>query len=617
MQDTRPDSELVSGLLGGDRTALAAIYDRYADALHDTAAAMLGDRHEAADVTHDVFVTAAQKLHQLRDPSRLRPWLFAVLRHEVYRRTERRRRTVATDFSGGEVVPMTAAPDPAAEAGTLEAQELATALRAAALGLDPRDQLVLELTARQGLSGTDLADALGVSPEQSYVVVHRMRERVERSLGALTVARLGRRDCPELAQVLAGWDGTFSVLVRKRVARHVDACQRCENTRRRYAVIPLLSAAPVMAAPAGLRDLVLDRVTLSSGAGATRGSSGRSMRFAADSGFPVAAGTSRRTVAALGAAALIAVVLLLAWFVARSDAPSDGAAVAIATPAPVTTAPTPVASPASTTSSPATSTPATTAAPATTASSTTSLAASTTLAPPAATTLPLAPPPPTPTPAPTAPPTAPPATVPPTTNTTAPTTVPPAPGRIDLSATSIDLGASALTAPLVLTNGGGRAVAWSLAGAGAPWSASPAGGVLQPGTSVEVTIGVDRAGAPEGAIDGLVTIASDGQGGGQVHLLARVERAPTVTISAPSTVSCALAPSSISASVVDESALTSVVLSWTGAGSPGSTPMSFANQHWFAVFGGNASGWWNVQVTATDARGNVGSSTTEVLAIGC
>ena len=99
MQHTMTDAELVAGHLAGDRTALAAIYDRYADSLHDTAAAMTRQRHDAADVLQDVFVAAAERMGQLRDPAKLKPWLFAILRNEVYRRTGKQRRTIATDFT--------------------------------------------------------------------------------------------------------------------------------------------------------------------------------------------------------------------------------------------------------------------------------------------------------------------------------------------------------------------------------------------------------------------------------------------------------------------------------------------------------------------------------------
>ena len=66
--------------------------------LHDQGLIQLGprSRHDAADVMQDVFVVAAERLGQLRDPARLKPWLFAILRNEVYRRTGRKRRSVAT-----------------------------------------------------------------------------------------------------------------------------------------------------------------------------------------------------------------------------------------------------------------------------------------------------------------------------------------------------------------------------------------------------------------------------------------------------------------------------------------------------------------------------------------
>ena len=127
-------------------------------------------------------------------------------------------------------------------------------------GLDARDQLVLELSVRQGLTGSDLADALGVSAQQGYGLVHRMRERTERSLGAYCVARRGRRDCEELAGILAGWDGEFSVLLRKRVARHIETCSTCERTRRRFLPLGLVGAAPAFAAPIGLRDRIMEQV---------------------------------------------------------------------------------------------------------------------------------------------------------------------------------------------------------------------------------------------------------------------------------------------------------------------------------------------------------------------
>ena len=69
--DALDDSELALAAARGDRLAFTAIYDRYADRLHDFCAGMLRDRDAAADCVQDVFVIAASKLSQLEDPDRV------------------------------------------------------------------------------------------------------------------------------------------------------------------------------------------------------------------------------------------------------------------------------------------------------------------------------------------------------------------------------------------------------------------------------------------------------------------------------------------------------------------------------------------------------------------
>lgn len=318
------DAHLVADFLSGDKSALAAIYDRYAPGLYDTARAMLSDRHDAADMVQDVFCIAAERLGQLREPDRLKPWLYSVLRHEVYRRTKKRKRAVPVDFQDEGTPDVASGYDPHEAGEAIAHEELASLVRSAASGLDERDRLVLELSVRQGLAGADLADALGVTPEQSYSLVHRMRDRVEKSLGALTVAKAGRRDCSQLAQILSGWDGELTILLRKRVNRHIEECATCDRTRKKYAPLALFGAAPVFAMPFGLRERVLAAAipggsgsasTDSNGPGdsgssssSTPSTTSRNIRFDAHKGFPRAARAGRHLVAWAAAATTVAVV---------------------------------------------------------------------------------------------------------------------------------------------------------------------------------------------------------------------------------------------------------------------------------------------------------------------
>jgi len=246
------DAALVQAARSGDGSAWGAIYDRYADRLHDHCHRIVRDRDEAADALHDAFLAASAHLDQLRDPARLRPWLYSICRHEALRRARQRGRVELTDqvddMSGVEVD---------MDRGS-RAEELHELVWSAAAGLNERDRALLDLNLRQGLEGQDLADAMGTSLSSSYVMLSRLRDQVERSLGALLIARLGREDCEELDGLLEGWDGRFSPLLRKRVARHVDGCEVCRE-RRAAAVSPLalLAAAPLVPAPSMLRDRVL------------------------------------------------------------------------------------------------------------------------------------------------------------------------------------------------------------------------------------------------------------------------------------------------------------------------------------------------------------------------
>ncbi|MEZ5092157.1 sigma-70 family RNA polymerase sigma factor [Nocardioides sp.] len=247
------DAQLVICVLDGDREAFAEVYERYSDRLFDFAVGMLRNREDAADAVADSFVTMAERLEQLRDPSRLRPWLYAVVRRECLRRLKARQRVAFGDDDQLAAVPdQGAGPDEQAESAAM--REL---VWAAAEGLNERDRAVLDLHLRHGLEGQELADAMEISAGNAYTSLNRLKGQLERALGALLVARQGSADCAALADVLQGWDGTFSVLMRKRVARHIDQCLVCDERRVALAPLSLVAGVPILLAPSSLRDRVL------------------------------------------------------------------------------------------------------------------------------------------------------------------------------------------------------------------------------------------------------------------------------------------------------------------------------------------------------------------------
>ncbi len=250
------DPEVVAAIVAGDPAGLAEAYDRYATPLYAYCRSLLHEPADAADAVQDTFLVATAKLRDLRDPARLRPWLYAVARNECFRRLR-----AGKALSGLEEAADVAAPTADVGAATEQA-ELGELIRAAMDGLNPRERDVIELSLVAELGGDELAAALGVSRNHAHALLSRARTQLERSLGALIVARTGRDACVDLDAMLAAWDGRLTVLMRKRISRHIEQCDICGERKRRELTPALLGGiVPVAALPAalspGFRDQLL------------------------------------------------------------------------------------------------------------------------------------------------------------------------------------------------------------------------------------------------------------------------------------------------------------------------------------------------------------------------
>jgi RNA polymerase sigma factor (sigma-70 family) len=246
------DSEVVASIVAGEPAGLAMAYDKYSGDLYGYCQSLLQDPNDAADAVQDTFVIAASKLGGLRDPERLRAWLFAVARNECMHRLKTR--NVAA--------PLQDAPEQADDSvdvgGAAERAETVALVRAAVGGLNEGERDVITQL-WHGLDVPEVAAVLGVSRNHAYTLFARARDQLEASVAVLLVGRAGRRDCATLDSLLGDWDGRLTALLRKRVGRHIDRCEVCSDRRRREltpALLYGLSPAAVLTM-AGLRKLSL------------------------------------------------------------------------------------------------------------------------------------------------------------------------------------------------------------------------------------------------------------------------------------------------------------------------------------------------------------------------
>ncbi|GJM37764.1 MAG: hypothetical protein DHS20C19_11310 [Acidimicrobiales bacterium] len=250
MTDSTPnqpdDAALVATIRAGDPAAWGPVFDRHRDPVWRLAYGVVRSRADAEDVVQATFLKAVESLDQLRDPGALRPWLLSIARRRALD-TVRRRREVAHDPGDGDWVDAAVNGAPDLVEG-IRQDELTRLVAAAFDGLEPRDRAALELAERQELSGEELAEALDVTRDNAYQLLHAARGRFEASVASLVVARQGRAACDELDLMLDGWDGELTPLLRKRLARHLKSCSTCAETKRlRVSPAALLAVLPVVA----------------------------------------------------------------------------------------------------------------------------------------------------------------------------------------------------------------------------------------------------------------------------------------------------------------------------------------------------------------------------------
>jgi len=160
---------LVNGARGGDRSAFGCLYERFAPMVHGLLLARVAPQ-DADDLTQEVFLSALQRLHALRNAEAFGAWIAAIARNAAI---DLARRSPATrELSEALDAPRR----PSAEA----AEVLAIIRR---LPEAYRETLILRLV--EGMTGPEIAARTGLRAGSVRVNLHRgmklLREKLEGS----------------------------------------------------------------------------------------------------------------------------------------------------------------------------------------------------------------------------------------------------------------------------------------------------------------------------------------------------------------------------------------------------------------------------------------------------
>ena len=163
----KAETRLIERIKSGDAEAFSEFYKCYAPMVHGIVLARVG-RDEAQDIVQEVFLSAYKNLHTLRDVNAVGAWLAMIARNratEFYRQAKPTEE-LPEDLKGK-------------DDSKAEAREILETIRT--LPDAYRETLVLRLI--EGLSGQEIAELTGLTPESVRVNLHRGMKILRGKLG--------------------------------------------------------------------------------------------------------------------------------------------------------------------------------------------------------------------------------------------------------------------------------------------------------------------------------------------------------------------------------------------------------------------------------------------------
>lgn len=163
------DVETIERMRTGDEEAFGRFYKRYAPTVHGIALARV-PRDEVDDLVQEVFIAAFKNIASLRDTTAAGPWLAAMARNRA-----------VEHFRSASRKPSVEITDDLRQAASYrnEAGEIFEAIRS--LPDAYRETLILRLV--EGMTGPEIAEQTGLTPDSVRVNLHRGMKMLREKLG--------------------------------------------------------------------------------------------------------------------------------------------------------------------------------------------------------------------------------------------------------------------------------------------------------------------------------------------------------------------------------------------------------------------------------------------------
>lgn len=166
-EKSRAEVALIKRICAGDEHAFGEFYGRFAPLVHGILLTRL-PRDEVEDAVQEVFISAFANLHNLRDQSSGGSWLAMIARNRA-----------AEFYRNGKPTEELSENLQSRPVPTTEAREVLNMIKS--LPEAYRETLILRLV--EGLTGPEIADQTGLTPDSVRVNLHRGMKLLRQKLG--------------------------------------------------------------------------------------------------------------------------------------------------------------------------------------------------------------------------------------------------------------------------------------------------------------------------------------------------------------------------------------------------------------------------------------------------
>ena len=181
--DLQDETWLARALLAGETGAFDRFVEHFRSRIFHYSWLMCGQPEDAEEVAQETLLKVFENFAALREPERVRPWVFRIARNACLMQRRKSVFAPAHELSLDELPPGAEAADEASPADTrMLRAELRAVLDRAIMELPPAYRSVVVLRDIEELSTEDTAQILDLSPDVVKTRLHRGRVAMRQKL---------------------------------------------------------------------------------------------------------------------------------------------------------------------------------------------------------------------------------------------------------------------------------------------------------------------------------------------------------------------------------------------------------------------------------------------------